>query len=129
MASLNLLPLPEFNPDIDIGLSISKRWEKWLCEFSMYVEANGITDTTRQRALLLYMVAGSVREIFDTRSETGEVSDFETAKAKLTEYFKPQENKRYKTYQYRHLHQGNKESLDTFDTRLRTHRRMWIYRR
>ena len=25
MASLNLLPLPEFNPDTDIGLSISKR--------------------------------------------------------------------------------------------------------
>ena len=72
MASLNLLPLPEFNPDIDIGLSISKRWEKWHREFSMYVEANGITDTTRQRALLLYMVAGRVREIFDTPSETGE---------------------------------------------------------
>ena len=61
MASLNVLPLPEFNPDIDIGLSISKRWEKWQREFSMYVEANGITDTTRQRALLLYMVGGRVR--------------------------------------------------------------------
>ena len=31
----------------------------------MYVVANGITDTTRQRALQLYMVGGRVREIFD----------------------------------------------------------------
>ena len=72
MASLNLLPLPEFNPDIDICLSISKRMGKWLRECSMHVESNGITDTTRQRAWQLYMVGGRVREIFDTLSETGE---------------------------------------------------------
>ena len=72
MASLNLLPLPEFNPDIDIGLCISKRMGKWLREFSMHVESNGITDATSQRALQLYMVGGRVREIFDTLSETGE---------------------------------------------------------
>ena len=58
MASLNLFPLPEFDLGTDIGLSISKRWGKWLREFSMYVEANGITDTTRQCALLLAVIYG-----------------------------------------------------------------------
>ena len=57
-----------------------------------------------------------MREIFDTLSETGEKSDFETANAKLTEYWKPQENKRYETYQFHHLHQGDEGSLDTFHT-------------
>ena len=42
------------------------------------------------------------------------------AKAKLTEYLKPQDNKRYETYRFHHLHQGDEESLDTFHTRLRT---------
>ena len=85
----------------------------------MHVVANGITDTTRQRALLLYMVGGRVREVFDTHSETGEGSDFETAKAKLTVYLKPPEIKRYETYQFHHLHKRDEESLDTFHIRLR----------
>ena len=36
-ASVNLLPLQEFNPDAEIGLSIAKRWETWLNEFKMYL--------------------------------------------------------------------------------------------
>ena len=65
------------------------------------------------------MVGGRVREVFDTHSETGEGSDFETAKAKLTVYLKPPENKRYETYQFHHLHKRDEESLDTFHIRLR----------
>ena len=119
-AALNLLPLPEFNPDSEVGSSVSKRWETWLKEFSMYVVANGITDDTRKCALLLYMAGSRVREIFDTLTDTGADDAFGTAKTKLTEYFKPQENKRYEIYKFRQLQQEDGESLDKFHTRLRT---------
>ena len=100
---MNLLPLPEFNPDSEVGSSVSERWETWLKEFSMYVVENGITDDTRKPALLLYMAGSRVREIFDTLIDTGADDAFGTAKTKLTEYFKPQENNRYEIYKFRHL--------------------------
>ena len=68
--NLNLIPLPQFNPDVDIGSSISKRWERWLKDFKMYLVASGIKDNTRKRALLLYMAGARVREIFDNLGET-----------------------------------------------------------
>ena len=112
--------LPEFSADVEVGSSISKRWNTWLSEFSMFIVANGITDDTRKRALLLCMAGSRVREIFATLSDTGEDKDFTLAKIKLTDYFKPQENKRYEIYKFRQLWQHDDESLDAFHTRLRT---------
>ena len=107
---------------MDRDSSISKRWEIWLRDFSMFVVANGIADedNTRKRALLLYMAGSRIREIFATLPDTGGDDDFNTAKTKLTEYFKPQQNKRYEVYKFRQLRQNNDESLDQFHTRLRT---------
>lgn len=118
--NVSLIPLHEFNPDAEIGLSVAKRWGTWLAAFNMYIVASGITDNTRKRALLLYMAGARVREIFSNLTETGEDTDFKTAHDKLTEYFAPQENTRYGIYRFRQLQQNEDESLDAFSMRLRT---------
>ena len=106
--SVNILPLQEFNPDVEIGLSVAKRWETWLKEFNMYIVATGITDNTRKRALLLYMAGARVREIFENLIDTGGDDAFETAHQKLTTYFEPQKNTRYEVYNFRNY---NKMSM------------------
>ena len=116
MATVNLIPLGEFNPDADIGSSISKRWETWIGELKMYLVASGIT---RKRALLLYLAGRRVREIFANVTGTGEDDNFDTAITKLTEYFTPLKNRRYEVYRFRQLTQGDNESLDAFHMRLR----------
>ena len=118
--NLNLTPLPEFNPDVEVGSSVSKKWERWLKDFKMYIVATAVSDNTRKRALLLYMVGSRVREIFENLVETGEENDFDTAVNKLTEYFAPQKNTRYEIYKFRQLKQEDGESLDAFHIRLRS---------
>ena len=78
-SNINVMPLPEFNPDSEIGLSIAKRWETWLEEFNVYIVASGITDNGRKRPLLLYMAGARVREIFSNLPDTGESEDFNIA--------------------------------------------------
>ena len=99
-SALHLQPLPEFNPDIEVGASLAKRWEIWLHDFSTYVTASGVTDETQKRAILLYTAGSRVREIFETLINTGAADAFETAKTKLTAYFEPQKNKRYEIYKF-----------------------------
>ncbi len=86
----------------------------------MFLLASGITDPKRQRALLLYQTGHRVREIFRQIPETGDDSDYATAKTKLKEYFEPLQNRRYAVYQFRQAKQEENETLDQFHTRLRT---------
>ena len=113
-------PLPEFNPDSEVGASLSARWNLWIDDFEMFLLASGITDAKRQRALLLYQAGHRVREIFRQIPDTGDASDYTTAKTKLKEYFEPQQNRRYAVYQFRQAKQEEHETLDQFHTRLRT---------
>ena len=118
--AVSLRPLMEFNPDVEVGSSVAKRWETWLKELNMYIVASGITDKSRKRALLLYTVGARVREIFSNLVDTGGDDDFDTAHAKLTEYFEPQKNTRYEVYNFRKMKQDVEESLDSFYMRLRS---------
>ena len=85
--------MPEFNPDTEVGASLTTRWKKWLTDFDMYLTASGIKTNTRKRALLLYQAGARVREIFAQFEDTGTADAFDTAKQKLTAYFEPQKNK------------------------------------
>ena len=87
---IHIQPMPEFNPDAEIGASLATRWQTWITDFEMYLLASGITDVTRKRALLLYQSGPRVREIFNqlpplVTEENEEPGDeYETAKAQLT---------------------------------------------
>ena len=93
--SVPVQPMPEFNPDAEVGASVATRWTTWLSDFEMFLLASGITDTKRQRALLLYTAGPRVREIFKQIPNNGDENNFNTAKEKLAEYFQPQTNRRY----------------------------------
>ena len=120
--SVQLNPLPPFDPNAELGASVAARWKLWLRDFDTFLVASGIRDAKRQKALLLYQAGPKVREIFNQLSDVdgeGDEDNFATTKAKLIEYFEPQKNRRYEVYRFRETRQGNQESLDTFHTRLR----------
>ena len=110
--------MPPFDPDTDLGADLAARWKIWLDDFNTYLVASNITNDIRKRALLLYQAGSRVREIFRNLEETGE--DFDTAVAKLNDFFEPQKNRLFEVYKFRQAVQGQSESLDQFHTRLRT---------
>ena len=120
MQSVTINPMAEFCPDAKVGTSIAIRWNNWQSDFDMYLTGSGITDTKRQRALLLYQAGPRVREIFRQIPDTGPDTDYETAKQKLKAYFDAQKNRRYEVYRFRQATQIDSETLDQFHTRLRT---------
>ena len=120
MQSVTINPMAEFCPDAKVGTSIAIRWNNWQSDFDMYLTESGITDTKRQRALLLYQAGPRVREIFRQIPDTGPNTDYEKAKQKLKTYFDPQKNRRYEVYRFRQATQTDSETLDQFHTRLRT---------
>ena len=91
-----------------------------MADFEMFITASGITDATRKRALLLYQSRPRVREIVKQLTDTGIAEDYEIANAKLQEYFEPQANRCYEVYPFCQATQESNETLDQFDTRLRT---------
>ena len=84
----------------------------------MFIGMN-ITIPKRKRALLLHYAGPDVDEIFDTLPNTGEDNDYDTAVAKLHEYFSPQVNTTYEVYNFRQAKQKEGELLDSYHTRLR----------
>ena len=117
--ALNLKPLPEFNPDGEVGASLAARWRLWLRDFDTFLIASGIRDATRKRALLLYQAGSRVREIFHQLEDVGTDAEYDKARDKLIAYFEPQKNQRYEVYKFRQTRQEEGETLDKFHTRLR----------
>ena len=87
------LHLPPFNPYTDIGASVAPQWKLRVCDFNTFLVVNGITDTKRQRAMLLSLAGPRVRDIFRQLPDTGDDADFHTALAKLNEHFDSQKNR------------------------------------
>ena len=117
--ALNLNPLPEFNPDGEVGSSLAARWRLWLSDSDTFLIASGIRDASRKRALLLYQAGSRVREIFHQLEDVGTDADYDKARDELTAYFEPQKNQRYEVYKFRQTRQQEGETLDKFHTRLR----------
>ena len=61
--------------------------------------ASNITDSARKRAVLLHLARLEVQDIFLTLTDTGDT--YETALAKLTEYFTPK-----KTFPFKDICSG-----------------------
>ena len=76
--------------------------------------ATNVTNDGQKWAILLNQVGADTQDIFKTLANTGE--DYDTAKAKLDEYFSP---KNYKIFQFQQATQQTGESVEQFATRLR----------
>ena len=112
--------LPSFPPfDVHADGNAGPRWQKWLGRLERMLIGMNITVAKRKRVLLLHYAGPDVDEIFDTLPNTGNDSDYDTAVAKVNEYFSPQANTTYEVYNFRQTKQKEGESLDSFHTRLR----------
>ena len=112
--------LPHFEKfDISETTTLGTRWEEWVERFELFITAMAIADDTRRRAMLLHYAGAEVHRIFKTLIDTGNAAAYETAKNKLTEYFKPSVNTEYEKYIFHELKQREQETLDSYHTRLR----------
>ena len=97
--------------------SVYQGWENWLKRFGRYAAAAGCADPTQKRDLFLHSAGPEVQDIFDVLTDTGDT--YESAEAKLTEYFKPQQNIPYNRHIFRQERQQEGELIAQFFTRLR----------
>ena len=112
--------LPEF-PKFDISChptSLAGAWSKWVKRFENLIVALEITDTDRQRALLLHYAGEEVNEIYETLTDTDK--SYDSTKAALTRYFEPKKNVTFEVYAFRQLKQDdegkkNKDTTETID--------------
>ena len=48
MSALSLQPVPEFNPDAEVGASLSTCWKKWLADFENKLPARAVAKEALQ---------------------------------------------------------------------------------
>ncbi|XP_028418157.1 uncharacterized protein LOC114543323 [Dendronephthya gigantea] len=117
MAQLNLMPnLPQFDAYSEPS-SIATRWKEWLEQFEIFTIAAKVEDKKQKRALLLHLSGPTVQKVFKGLTDTGD--DYDTAAAKLHEYFAPKKHIRYERYHFKQACQQDGESIDQFASRLR----------
>ena len=118
LGRMDFAPLMPFDPH-SAPSSIGQRWQAWRRRFETYLRALNITNTTRQRALLLYQVGQATQEIFDTIPENGADDDYATALATLDAYFLPKKSVDFEIFQFRQAKQRPDETVSQYATRLR----------
>ena len=99
--SLQLPAIQPFSVTSD-QTTLGQRWSKWVKGLEYFLVASNI----------------EVQTIFETLSDTG--TDYDTALAKLTEYFEPKKNIPSERHAFRQAAQESHESIDAYVTRLRS---------
>ena len=112
--------LPSLSPFIveeSVTTNLSKKWEKWLDEFNIYLLATGIAQAQQKNALLLHSAGKNVKEIYETLKTDEKENN--AAADKLNDYFKPKVNVTHERYVLKQTKQGKNESIIKFVTQLR----------
>ncbi len=47
--SVSIQPVPEFNPDSEVGASLATKWQTWVDYFEMFLTASGIKDKKKKK--------------------------------------------------------------------------------
>ena len=92
-------------------------WDDWIERLENYIVALGIADNTQKRAILLHMCGPLTHRDFKTLANTG--ADYDTAKTRLTEHFRPQINVEYEKAKFRSMRQLSSETVAAYHTRLK----------
>lgn len=114
--TLQLPAIPPFS--VTDQKTLGQRWSTWVKGLEYFLVASNITEKKQKRAVLLHLAGADVQTVFATLSDTGE--DYDTALAKLTEYFEPKKNIPFERHAFRQAAQGPTESIDAYVTRLRS---------
>ena len=117
MAEGGLSPPHKLSLDLDQSKQ-SSQWKKWINELQIYFTAAGITDDTRQKALLLYLAGDEVREIYETLNDN--FNTFQSAVTCLNGYFLDNPNLTFERFQFYSAHKKQGESSKSYITRLKT---------
>ena len=85
----------------------------------MFATEKGVKNGHQKKALLLHTAGLNVQDIYFTLTEEGGSDSYQTAKATLNKYFKPQANVPYERLCFRETSQLANETVEQFVTRLR----------
>lgn len=104
---------------------VATRWTKWVRAFELYVEAKGITETKRKKAMLLHCAGLDVQDIYFTLEEQQDPSqddtddEYKKSLDILTKHFTPQVNTLYERHVFRNMQQNDNETVAQFVVRLK----------
>ena len=93
---------------------LGQRWEKWVQSLQFYLAASNITDSAQKRAVLLHLAGPGGTRYFLMLTDTAVT--YETALAKLTEYFTPKKNIPFERHLFRQVSQEPGKSIKSFAT-------------
>lgn len=124
---MDLPGVPNFEPTGETGA----KWRKWRKSFEYYVQARGIQEPARKKALLLHCAGPAVQDIFDTLAEVEEDDEMFTAEGApdyneyiaaltmLDRKFLPQVNESYERHRFRRMKQTEDETVEQYIVRLK----------
>ena len=113
--ALNNIPAIEsFVVERSKTTNLSKKWDTWKEDFTLFVTASGITNVEQKLALFLHMAGKQVKEIYRTMATAGEM--YENMITKLDDYFTPKKNLTYERYIFKKTEQLVSEDSITYIT-------------
>ena len=105
-----------FHPHGDPN-KIAQTWDKWQKSFQYFLDASGITNYKRKKAMLLHMAGPETQEVFDTLTPANDTYD--KALEALTSHFSVKKNVPFERNVFHQTKQKAGESVKQFVTRLR----------
>ena len=118
----NIPVVEQFIIDKSSTTNLSKKWDVWKDDFSLFIMASGITNVDQKKALLLHIAGKEVREIYRAMPANADnvVDTYDSIIQKLDDYFKPKKNLSYERYVFKKAKQLEDEDAATYITKLRT---------
>ncbi|XP_073979879.1 uncharacterized protein [Rhodnius prolixus] len=116
---------------------IGNQWQRWKRAFQIFIDAKGITEPGRQKALLLHCAGMAVQDIYFSLPEEKiklpplpetasaqelikrEKVEYQMAIEALEEHFQPKVNVTYERHVFRGMRQEREENMNNFIARLR----------
>ena len=98
-----------FHPHGDPN-KIAQTWDKWKKSFQYFLDASGITNDKRKKAMLLHMAGPETQEVFDTLIPANDTYD--KALEALTSHFSVKKNVPFERNVFHQTKQKAGESVE-----------------
>ena len=114
----NISSIEHFIVDKSDTTNLSKKWMLWKEDFTLFVEASGVTKDGQKKALLLHVAGKEVKEIYRSLHPVPN-DNYQAVIERLDEYFIPKKNLSYERYLFKKAQQETVEDTATYITRLK----------
>ena len=99
------------------GANLAKKWNIWKEDFTLYLDATGVTQDTQKKALLLHLGGKDIKSIYRTLKKTED--KYGDVVKSLDDYFEPKKNLTYERYVFKQAKQTKEETTASYITRLK----------